>query len=118
MCTLFLCDHFLQVITLGHLRHTNKHINNFLTILNVIKCVTCNACTYNYTYITYTYMLLLHGSSFKLFSEVVILYLHTCIVVGLKFLVWLCTNLGMKDAEQCVQKLKKGEKSREVKQQR
>ena len=40
-----------------------------------------------------------------------------CIVVGLKFLVRLCTDLGLKDAQEYIQKLKKAEKAREVKQQ-
>ena len=36
---------------------------------------------------------------------------------GLKFLVRLCTDLGLKDAQEYIQKLKKAEKARETKQQ-
>lgn len=45
--------------------------------------------------------------------------LITCIydVTGLKFLVRLCTDLGLKDAQEYIQKLKKAEKAREAKQQ-
>ena len=39
-----------------------------------------------------------------------------CIVVGLKFVVRLCTDLGLKDAQEYIQKLKKAEKAHEVKQ--
>ena len=41
----------------------------------------------------------------------------TYIVAGLKFLVRLCTDLGLKDAQEYIQKLKKAEKARETKQQ-
>ena len=37
--------------------------------------------------------------------------------LGLKFLVRLCTDLGLKDAQEYIQKLKKAEKAREAKQQ-
>ena len=37
--------------------------------------------------------------------------------IGLKFLVRLCTDLGLKDAQEYIQKLKKAEKARETKQQ-
>ena len=36
---------------------------------------------------------------------------------GLKFLVRICTDLGLKDVQDYAQKLKKAEKAREVKQQ-
>ena len=37
--------------------------------------------------------------------------------IGLKFLVRLCTDLGLKDAQEYIQKLKKAEKAHETKQQ-
>ena len=42
---------------------------------------------------------------------------YTLLFTGLKFLVRLCTDLGLKDAQEYIQKLKKAEKARETKQQ-
>lgn len=39
-------------------------------------------------------------------------------IIGLKFLVRVCTDLGLKEAQEYAGKLKKAEKAKEVKQQR
>ena len=41
----------LQVITPGHFRLTNKHINNFLIILNVRETICADICLYYYVFV-------------------------------------------------------------------
>ena len=59
--------------------------------------------------VQYTKMLRLFESSFQLFLNV--------FSAGLKFLVRICTDLGLKDVQDFAQKLKKAEKARELKEQ-
>ena len=59
--------------------------------------------------VQYTKMLRFFESSFQLFLNV--------FSAGLKFLVRICTDLGLKDVQDFAQKLKKAEKARELKEQ-
>jgi len=52
-----------------------------------------------------------------IFSDMFCCECYTLLFTGLKFLVRLCTDLGLKDAQEYIQKLKKAEKARETKQQ-
>ena len=59
--------------------------------------------------VQYTKMLRFFESSCQLFLNV--------FSAGLKFLVRICTDLGLKDVQDFAQKLKKAEKARELKEQ-
>ena len=48
----------------------------------------------------------------------IIHYTHPCFVAGLKFLVRICSDLGLKEAQEYATKLKKAEKAKELKDQR
>ena len=60
--------------------------------------------------VQYTKMLRFFLSSFQYYSWIVF-------SAGLKFLVRICTDLGLKDVQDFAQKLKKAEKARELKEQ-